>query len=206
MTIGIDGKLYIKQSDGTKKGNGVELPSSGENTGLNPCFITTDTKNAADKLNIITHSSGKNQPIHPKVLYFENKFGGHYFWMAYTPYPNSNDGEENPCIAYSDNLIDWHTPEGVTNPLDSGTNSEYMSDTHLVYNYNTQLLEIWYRQASTINNTETIFRRTSIDGITWNEREQMYQSTGGISNVLSPCINYEDNKYKIWRYWKRTRC
>ena len=26
----------------------------------------------------------------------------------------------------------------------------------------------------------------------------MYQSTGGISKILSPCINYEDSKYKIW--------
>ena len=198
LTIGTDGKLYIKQKDGNTKGNGIELPLSSGNTGLLPRFVTTDTKNAPDKLNIITHSSGGNQPIHPKVLYFENKFGGHYFWMAYTPYPNGRDGEENPCIACSDNLIDWHTPEGVTNPLDSGTTSEYMSDTHLVYNYNTRLLEIWYRQASTTSKTETIFRRTSTDGITWNEREQMYQSTGGISKILSPCISYEDDKYKIW--------
>ena len=198
LTIGTDGKLYIKQKDGNTKGNGIELPLSSGNTGLLPRFVTTDTKNAPNKLNIITHPSGGNQPIHPKVLYFENKFGGHYFWMAYTPYPNGHDGEENPCIACSDNLIDWHTPEGVTNPLDKGTTYEYMSDTHLVYNYNTRLLEIWYRQASTTNKTETIFRRTSTDGITWNEREQMYQSTGAINKILSPCISYEDDKYKIW--------
>ena len=166
--------------------------------GTTKSFDYCNTPNASKKLNIKTHESGEDQPIHPKVLFFKNGFGGHKYWMAYTPYPNARDAEENPCVAYSDDMINWHEPINGLNPLDIGTSSEYMSDTHLVYNYDTEKLELWYRQASTINNTETIYRRTTTDGLAWSDREEMYRSTGGISKVLSPCINYEDGIYKIW--------
>ena len=53
-----------------------------------------------------------------------------------------------------------------------------MSDPHLVYNKYTKLLEIWYRQALTSLKTEVIYRRTSIDGHNWNEREEEYRHTG----------------------------
>jgi hypothetical protein len=159
-------------------------------------FTLSNTKNAPDKLPIKTHESGGDQPIHPKVLYFKDGFGGYKFWMAYTPYPNGNDGEENPCIACSNDMINWITPNGVQNPIDAGTSVNYMSDTHLVYNNNTKELEIWYRQ---VLNGERIYRRTSTDGVVWNEREQIqYFNNGSIVNALSPTVIFEDGKYKIW--------
>ena len=156
---------------------------------------TCDYTNSPNKLNIETPRSGKDQQCHPKVLYFEEKFGGHHFWMAYTPYPYNKDSRENPCIVYSD---------GVRNPLDKGNNKNYMSDPHLVYNDDTKLLEIWYRQALTSLKTEVIYRKTSPDGVNWSKREEMYRFTGtedgyaGFSHILSPCIIYENHMYKIW--------
>lgn len=158
-----------------------------------------ETANAPAKLPIKTHPSGGDQPIHPKVLYLPNKFGGHYFWMGYTPYPDGSDGEENPCIACSDDMVNWYTPEGVTNPLDAGTKIAYMSDTHLVYNERTAMLELWYRHVDTTNGgSETIYRRRSANGSEWMEREKMHEHNGDISNIISPCILFEDGIYKIW--------
>ena len=159
-------------------------------------FTLSNTKNAPNKLPIKTHESGGDQPIHPKVLYFKDGFGGYKFWMAYTPYPNGADAEENPCIACSNDMINWKAPDGVQNPLDVGTSVNYMSDTHLVYNNNTKELEIWYRQ---VLNGERIYRRTSTDGVIWKEREQLqYFNSGLITNALSPTVIFEDDKYKIW--------
>lgn len=187
-----DGAITYKKLDD-------ELQMKVDGLRLSNNFVVATTANAPQKLPIETHASGQNQPIHPKVLFLKNKFGGHYFWMAYTPYPYSADAQENPCIACSDNMVNWHTPEGVTNPLDSGTASAYMSDTHLLYNDETGLLEIWYRHCDTSAGVETIYRRTSADGVAWNEREVMFAETqSGYSNILSPCILFEDGIYKIW--------
>lgn len=186
-----------------KRKNNVEKENLGK-IEFSPNIVMNDSTNSPNKLNIDTPRSGKNQQCHPKVLYFENRFGGHYFWMAYTPYPYNRDSKENPCIVYSDDMINWKKPKGVKNPLDKGDSKNYMSDPHLVYNDDTKLLEIWYRQALTSLKTEVIYRRTSLDGVNWNKREEMYRFTGtedgyaGYSNILSPCIIYENHKYKIW--------
>lgn len=161
-------------------------------------------KNSSNRLYIETPRSGKCQQCHPKVLYFEERFGGHHFWMTYTPYPYGEDSKENPCIVYSDDMINWKKPNGVRNPLDKGNAKNYMSDPHLVYNDDTKLLEIWYRQALTSLKTEVIYRKTSPDGVNWSKREEMYRFTGtedgyaGFSHILSPCIIYENHMYKIW--------
>jgi hypothetical protein len=155
--------------------------------------------NASDKLKMINYN-GDNQNVHPKVLYIENGFGGHKYWMAYTPYPYGNVEYENPCIAYSDDGYVWN---GTTlNPLavkiDGGT-VNYNSDTHLVYRDGT--LECWYRNANNDRQTETIYRRVSTDGVTWsNSAEVLKTGTGSLVNFLSPSIIYdsERNVYRIW--------
>lgn len=207
-TLTLNGKTYDSFPDKEARAEIEELkqnglvPDSGQNGNndvsvLMADMVLAETANAPEKLDIVTHASGGNQPIHPKVLYFQDGFGGHKFWMAYTPYPNGADLEENPCIAYSDDMVTWLTPNGVTNPLDvpADTGDNYLSDTHLVYNDDTKMLEIWYRGASS---AETIYRRRSADGVTWGEREIMFRGSRGLTSYLSPVIIYEDGIYKIW--------
>jgi hypothetical protein len=160
-------------------------------------------ENAVDKLPIVTPLSGKQQPTHPKVLYIEEGFGGHILWMAYTPYPNQNGQQENPCIVCSDDGIHWDAPIGVENPLDGTPTKGYNSDTHLVYREDTKTLEVWWRRYEGDNETETIYRRTSTDGTTWTEAEMMYQNVstdGTIANIVSPCVIYDIDAglYRIW--------
>lgn len=143
---------------------------------------------------------GNNMNVHPSVKYFPNGLFGHRFWMAYTPYPLKNTYRENPCIAFSEDGYDWTNI--AANPLDTphGSSSNYNSDTHLVYNPNTGKLECWYRFADVVNTQEIIYRKTSSDGLTWSEREELNRSENGLIKTLSPAVIYDsdNSKYQIW--------
>ena len=143
---------------------------------------------------------GNIQNVHPKVLYIASGFGGHNYWMAYTPYPNSNDAVENPCVAYSDDGYNWTNISG--NPLDNPNGNGYNSDTHLVYREDTGTLECWYRYvgpATQDPREETIYRQTTNDGVTWSAKELLYSNTSGTyAKLLSPSVIVENGKYCIW--------
>lgn len=141
---------------------------------------------------------GNNQVMHPKVLYFANGFGGHKYWMAYTPYPMSIDAYENPCIAWSDDGYAWINIVG--NPLDDPNGVGYNSDTHLVYNPTTEKLECWYRYVSNTSPVQEIIKRKiSSDGVTWGDAETILtDSTGGANKLLSPSVITDGTTYQMW--------
>ena len=60
----------------------------------------------SENMNISTFD-GSNEFTHPSVLYFEKGFNGYKYWMAYTPYHNCNVNIENPCIAVSNDGINF---------------------------------------------------------------------------------------------------
>lgn len=155
--------------------------------------------NAPVPLRLTTYV-GNDQVVHPKVLYFPNKFGGRKYWMAYTPYPFANDRYENPCVAYSSDGYNWTNIAG--NPLDDPAGDGYDSDTHLVYVESTGTLEIWYRYVGNYKNppvAEVIYRQTTKDGINWTEKEVVVDnSSGNYVQYLSPAVIHDGEKYKIW--------
>lgn len=170
--------------------------------------VTGVKANASTPLNITTYPEGQNQPIHPKVLYFEDGLFNHKYWMAYTPYPFNNDVEENPCVAFSDDGRNWSS-EGISNPLDRPSpeeeGSNYYNDTHLVYRKDTGVLEIWYRKAYGVASdgfsagTEVIYRQTTSDGLNWGNKEVLYHETSGnLASAVSPTAIYDGSKYQIW--------
>ena len=146
------------------------------------------------------------QNVHPKVIYDKDEIFGHAYWMAYTPYDFGRVAHENPCIAYSDDGYNFTTID--QSPIDDNIdieNSCYNSDAHLLYNYNTNTLECYYRyvlkstSSGLDHDSEIIYRMASIDGINWDDKQIAYQSDKG-SAVLSPAVlyDYNENKYKIW--------
>lgn len=157
--------------------------------------------NAPAPLDLITYA-GSNQIVHPKVLYFPNKFGRHKFWLAYNPYPLANAYYENPCVAYSDDGYEWTNIPG--NPLDDPGEYGINTDVHLVYVETKNRLEIWWRYADNKDDTvevrrEIIYRRTSTDGLNWTERETVFvNDSGDTVQNLSPCILHDGSKYKVW--------
>lgn len=149
---------------------------------------------------------GSGQAVHPKVLFFPSGWGtGNYqYYMAMTPYKDTDDAYENPCILVSRNGYEFFVPAGLTNPIDTPTQQEiidgaHMSDTHLVVVGNT--MECWYRYNPPLgngrpdNNTNIIYKKTSTDGINWSDRVEIMRSPNGL---LSPCVIYKDNKYLLW--------
>ena len=154
----------------------------------------------AEKTLELNNYLGNNQNVHPKVLYIEDGFGGHSYWMAYTPYPESRDAYENPCVAYSDDGYSWENIESC--PLDDPHGYGYNSDAHLLYREDTSTLECWYRyvgdQSQPIRE-ETIYRQISEDGIHWSEKELVYSNmSGSYAQLLSPSIIWDGEKYHIW--------
>lgn len=163
------------------------------------CKYDISYANAPAPFDLITYV-GNNQIVHPKVLYFPNKFGNRKYWMAYTPYPFANDKYENPCVAYSSDGYNWTNID--SNPLDDPAGDGYNSDTHLVYVESTGTLEIWYRYVSNYKNppvSEIIYRQTTKNGIDWTEKEMITNNASGeYTQWLSPAVIHDGEKYKVW--------
>lgn len=155
---------------------------------------------AASYLPITTYLDAQNQTTHPSVIDFDSTWNGYRYWLAYTPYPFGFGGEENPSLSASNDLANWHTPEGLYNPIANNeeVNCDELKDSHLVYHSDSNRLEMWYmgRINSTIKSGGDLlmFRKHSTDGINWSEYEIMKIMNG----TLSPSIIYEDGKYKLW--------
>lgn len=156
--------------------------------------------NAPEPIKLYTYLQNE-QIVHPKVLYFPDKFSKHCFWMAYTPYPYANPNYENPCIAYSDDGYSWTNIDG--NPLDDpgGASIGTNTDTHLVYNDSNNTLEVWWRYitGNTEVKEEILYRKISSNGFSWSDKEVINSNvTGDHVHYLSPCINYDNGIYKVW--------
>ena len=160
----------------------------------------------SEQLNIVTTLNNK-QAYHPKVIYFKNSWNGYKYWMAFTPYPNADESKENPVINASNDKINWIEPTGTNNPLDIPENAgkyHYNSDTHLLYNEDLNQLELFWRYVDDENNTVTIYKTASKDGINWTEKEVfLYSDNRKELDYVSPAIMYDKGLYKIWFVDKR---
>lgn len=161
--------------------------------------IINKMANAASPLSIKTYD-GHNQPIHPDILYIDKGFNGYKYWMAYTPYPNSLDLYENPCIAASNDGISWSAPKGLKNPvvppphdIKSGGHN---SDTDIIYD-NGRLYIYFVHNKKGIRGPSTFFRVASNDGILWSEPELIYETPPDIAGY-SPAVVKENNGYRMW--------
>lgn len=155
---------------------------------------------------------GSGQTTHPCVRFFPGGWNGHSWWMAHSPYANSNTELENPCLAYSDDGRQW-ADAGIPNPLvlppeEDGAVVGYNSDPHLLLRPD-GVMEVWWRtlyQSGNNAGCEVICRRISADGMSWTEREELHrvQNTDGTNIAcLCPVALYEDGVYKIWVVYKQ---
>ncbi|MFU1858143.1 hypothetical protein ACK8HY_14085 [Sphingobacterium sp. NGMCC 1.201703] len=189
-----------KSKDENKKNEQPPLPqvSRQDTIGSTTDTITyiNNSPNANEPLNFNNYLNN-TENIHPKVLYFEKGWKGYKFWMAYTPYPKGEVNSENPCIAVSQDGINWTVPNNFkSNPLDLSFENGYNSDTHLVYRKDLDILECWYRPYNAKLAKNAIYKRVTNDGINWQAKEVIFDFNG--VQMLSPAINFENGKYKIW--------
>lgn len=158
--------------------------------------------NARNKLKL-ANPYNDNQATHPKVLYFKDGWNGYKYYMVYTPYAFGDDYRENPTINVSNDMINWTFIEGTNNPLEDTpkdyiSGKIYNSDPHLVYNYDTDTLECYYRYVNDKKDEVIIYRLTTKDGINWSKKEEIIKEKRSQKDYLSPAIIYDDGKYKMW--------
>ena len=167
-----------------------------------PCnYVWSGTSSLSEKCNAketlrIRNYLGNYQNIHPKILYFKDSWNGFRFWMSYTPYPKGKTDAENPCIAVSNDGVNWSVPAGLSNPLASKFKGGYNSDTHLVYNEEKNQLEIWWRAYYEKSGNDVIFRRCSADGVSWSAPEIMMPEDPETGR-LSPAVWIENGIYNL---------
>lgn len=156
---------------------------------------------------------GKNMkpyPLHPSVVYCENGYAGHKFWMAETPVPPFRmkpyrDRWELPCIHYSDNGLEWFSLQN--DPIDDISQEQiskghFFSDTHLILVNG--VMECYYRLYETNGVRTAIYRKKSTDMVHWSEREFVVENDDNLPNskvghaLVSPSFVYKDGEYQMW--------
>ena len=183
-----------RQGAGSVGANIAEVKTSLAQTTSQAKFSAVSQANARSPLFVQTYDN-KNQAVHPSVVKFSEKWNGYYYWMAYTPYANANSDVENPCIAASNDGIVWFTPAGLTNPIDTiSPATGYYSDTELIFNPTLNRLECWYRGRIS---GEYIYRKTSSDGVLWDNKEELRSSVSS-NEILSPAVILDEGVYRIW--------
>lgn len=142
------------------------------------------------------------QVTHPAVVKTEDMFGGFLYWMGVTPYPGSDDGEEDPCILASQDGITWVVPPGLTNPIDDqpGSPGAYNSDPDI--RYVDGVMHLFWRtydgSGAAPGAEEKLYWSSSIDGVSWAAKTLIYSSDHTVRRLLSPCFVFENGNWVMW--------
>lgn len=159
-------------------------------------WINQATMDRADYYLSIPTYDGSGQCVHPSVKYFPDKWNGYYYWMAMTPYADTNDDLENASIVVSNDGETWFVPEGLTNPIAKSAPGGYNSDPNLYYENGT--LYLLNRRVNLADKTEEIYVYSSTDGIHWSDPIKMLESDIKDERILSPCLLKIGDQYVLY--------
>lgn len=144
------------------------------------------------------------QVVHPSVVAFPSSWNGQHFWLALTPYPNSDSRVENPSLFSSESGDSWTVPAGVTNPL-ARTGRGYLSDPDLAYDPATNELRLYYREVVEAHHgsrrprhkADVVYVTRSSDGSQWTPPKAVISDIGHY--VVSPAVaRRADGDWKMW--------
>jgi hypothetical protein len=132
---------------------------------------------------------GSGVVVHPSVRFFPQGFEGYAWWAVATPYFESNNTIENPCLYVSENGINWAPPPGVTNPLvpTPGGTGVYHSDNVLVVD--NDMLHVVFREAS--GTSERLLLMSSGDGVTWSTPAEILSNDPNLTMPASPAVWFD---------------
>ncbi|MBE0566975.1 MAG: DUF2341 domain-containing protein [Krumholzibacteria bacterium] len=134
---------------------------------------------------------GSGQVVHPDVIHVPGGWNGYEYWMAMTPYPNSNDNYENPSVLVSNDNLTWVVPPGVTNPLEPEPNG-HNDDTDILLVGGEMI--IYYNETNNNGNTY-IKRLASTDGVFWSDAVTVITLP---NYVMSPAVIHDGSLYHMW--------
>lgn len=149
------------------------------------------------------------QCVHPSVIDFLNEhnkaeWNGYRYWMAMTPYPNTNAKKENPNIVASHDGIHWESPKGIKNPIvkiKNDASGENLADPDIIYNPDSNQIWLYYLdRAPTKKNPATINRVIIYHNLKVSKPDTViFFPKGDSLTLVSPCIWRESaNKWHMW--------
>ena len=136
-----------------------------------PPFPSSPPYNAPSFLQIPS-PMGAYSAVHPSVVDMGpgRRWRGYRYWMAFTPYDNTDDDNENPCVVASHDGWTWVVPAGLTNPIYPAPLNGLLfnSDTDLVYDPDTDEMILVYRaQERDPYKSQRWFYARTYDGVTY---------------------------------------
>lgn len=141
------------------------------------------------KLNIPTYEKS-NQIVHPDILIRQES---PKFILAFTPYPNTNDKFENPCIVISDDGLNFREEKEGINPLVPAPKKDHNDDPDLtIHNETYQLIYL-----ETVRpDYQNLMLLTSKDRINWDKSILHTEAPVGMKDgfMLSPALVYTKNE------------
>ena len=143
------------------------------------------------------------QVVHPSAVAFPSTWNGQRFWLALTPYPNSDSRVENPSLFSSDDGESFTVPSGVTNPV-ARTDRGYLSDPDLAFDPTANELRMYYREVvehrrhkRTHHRADVVYVTRSTDGVQWSTPQALVADIGHY--VVSPAVaRRADGDWKMW--------
>lgn len=138
---------------------------------------------------------GSGEVTEPDIVRFPAPWHGWEYWMAISPYANSNDLLENPSIVVSHDGLNWVVPDGLTNPVVGlpQTGKAHNSDPDLLYSPVSGRLVLVYREVNSGRNY--IKRLTSGDGVNWGPIAQVLDAPN--HQLISPTVVVRDGHQPV---------
>ena len=235
-------RIYMYGSNSGSMNHVVECQVMGYNLGEKP-YKAQAFDNSGNYLDLPTHYNWPSYPedpqanpdvhiegqvTHPDVIQVKEGFGGHQYWMFYTPNVMVTSQFENPYIVYSDDGINWEEPVlngNSVNPVVQRVSPvgqgeiAHNCDTDLVYDEkNDRILAYWNWAADQPAGGSGCEVRmiASYDGINWgapvdgkreveiNKFVTVLRDEEIKYNYLSPTITYDSWKDLYFMYYNNT--
>lgn len=145
-----------------------------------------------------------HQVVHPSAVAFAHPWHGQRFWLALTPYPNSDSHVENPSLYGSATGNSWSVPAGLVNPI-AKTARGYLSDPELAYDpasdelrlYYREVVEVHHRHEKTKHKADVVYLTRSTDGVRWSPATAITNEVGHF--VVSPTVARRgEGDWKMW--------
>lgn len=136
---------------------------------------------------------GSGQAVHPSIIDMGagNTWHGYRYWMAMTPYPNSDANYERLSILASADGDTWVVPTGVTNPV---VNAKH-TDPDIYLEGGTMYM--FYRDGTGGVDNGSIFVVSSVDGWETHTDPVMVVDCGP-NDALSPAVIQVDGVYEMY--------
>jgi hypothetical protein len=145
-----------------------------------------------------------HQVVHPSAVAFASPWHGQRFWLALTPYPNSDSYVENPSVFSGTTSDAFAVPAGLTNPV-ARTTRGYLSDPELTYDPAADELRLYYREVVEIrrgrekplHKADVVYLARSNDGHSWSSPTIVTIDMNRF--VVSPTVTRRaDGDWKMW--------